>query len=472
MDNLTTMTLAEEGTAEIQALVEALEALPAATVPAIPPTPAPEAPAEPTLLLPAPAVAAPAPVVQADVPVDGPKPDDLLLNILQTKRAHTSTGDTNFRLWLHAEIKKLGQVPVVAAEGSLIVTVGKKSTTMFSCHIDTVHSVAESNGSRQKLAYDPSFGHVFLYEKTSGCLGGDDGVGIYIMLKMMKAKVKGTYVFHVGEERGGIGSNAILKSRELWLKDFDRCIAFDRAVKHGESPEVIVTQGGKHCASLEFGKQMVYALNEHEFDDPWVISHGGTFTDSRTYSDIIPECINLGCFYLYQHTPREVVDCWGVEKLLAACLKIKWESLKAVRVPEAPKPYTPPPRGGYAGGGSNYFPRSGHKGSDDFDARQFGFLGMEENGFEEQESSKYGRQKCQSGADVGAAAKSMLQGVPKAVPTAPRSTFVELMDYTKEEIVELIDSDPTIAADMLCLLIARYKGMKTQVEALEEFLGV
>jgi hypothetical protein len=397
------------------------------------------------------------PTVTKDVEL----PNELLLSILQTKRAHTSTGDTNFRLWLHAEIAKLKLTVVVADQGSLIVEVGKKSTTMFSCHIDTCHSASESNGTGQGLAFDSGFGHVMLLDKaTSGCLGGDDGVGIYIMLNMMKAKVKGTYVFHVGEEKGGIGSNAILRTRSSWLKDFDRCIAFDRAVKHGESPEVILTQGGKKCASLDFGAQLVAALNEHEFDDKWVISHGGSFTDSKVYSDIIPECVNLGAFYLYQHTSNEVVDAWGVEKLLAACLKIKWESLKAVRVPELPKPYVAPKQqqGRYPG-----FPH----GTDGFDARQFGFHGMDD--FDDAEirgRKQYGKPNWVEGKNTPA------QPILKAVPTVSRSMFTEMLDYTKDEIIELVDTDPTVAADMLCLLLVKYKGLKAENTAFEEFLGV
>ena len=482
MDNLT-MTKEEnlptnpviEDTQEIRALVQALEALPPAAaapvlalVAGVMTEVAPAPAVSNTLHLPKPAAPAAA-AAAAEVPL----PDELMLNILQTKRAHTSVGDTNFRLWLHAEFKKLSLAVQVADQGSMIVQVGKKSTTMFSCHVDTCHSIAESDGSRQKLAFDGSFGHVFLSDKaSSGCLGGDDGVGVYIMLKMMKAKVKGTYVFHVGEERGGIGANAILKQRAPWLKDFDRCIAFDRAVKHGEEPEVILTQGGKSCASLVFGAQLVAALNEHPFDNPWVISHGGTFTDSKVYSDIIPECVNLGCFYLYQHTSKEVVDAWGVEKLLAACIKIKWDSLKAVRVPEAPKPFAARQYG------KGYFQYGrGGRGMEGFDEKQFGFGGMDSEqdfydaAYEARRAAAYDENRVASPAAKPILPASPFKTTAAAVPTH-RSTFVELMDYSKDEIVELIDADPTIAADMMCLLLAKYKGLKAEVEALEEFLGV
>lgn len=415
---------------------------PAATPPAAPRTSAPPAAA------PAAVAKAATPPATKSVPAGTPAdvlPDELLLRILQTKRAHGSPGDNNFRLWLHAELNKLGLKPTIAKEGSVIAVQGKKSTTMFSCHIDTCHSATESDGSLQKLLYDAAFGHIFL-DKTqpSGCLGGDDGVGVYIMLKMLKAKVPGTYVFHTGEERGGIGSRAILETRREWLKDFDRCVAFDRAVRHGESPEVILTQGAVDCASIAFGAQLVKALNEHEFEDPWKISHGGSFTDSKTYAPIIPECVNLGCFYVNQHTAGEIVDTFGVERLLKACLKIKWEDLKPSRIPSSERP---------APKAFNYPERLAQK---DF------YKDFDEDLYPGSRTSGYSR-------------TSTPLNKPSYTPPASlktyKTTFKESLDYTKEEVLELVESDPALAADLLCLFIAKYKGLKAESDAFEGLYG-
>lgn len=390
------------------------------------------------------------PPAAAEVPPAAPatdiRPDELLISILKTKRSHGSQGDLNFRLWLHAEIGKLKLKIDVAKEGSTIVQVGKKSTTMFSCHIDTVHGPSECNGSKQDLAYDPAFGHIFLATPLEGaakpsCLGGDDGVGIYLMLKMMAAKVRGTYVFHVGEERSGIGSRAILATRKEWLATFDRCIAFDRAVQYGEPPEVIITQGGEACASTSFGTALADALSEHEFDNSWVISHKGSFTDSKVYAGVIPECVNLGCFYAKQHSSSEVVDSVGVEQLLGACLKLKWDDLKVSRA-------LPPERPAL----------KSHMPQNDF--------GFEDDFRHSYKNSDYIR-------------PSMPQTKPgKSMPpfseplrTLARSDFDLALDYTKDEIMEMVEGDPTIAIDIMCLLIARYKGLKAENEALSEFLG-
>lgn len=405
----------------------------------------------------APAVPAPSPVtVGTD---EDAMPDPLLLYILSTKRRHNSTGDTNFRLWLHAEIKKLGYTPEIAKEGSIIVTTDKKSTTLFSCHIDTVHNSKECDGSRQDLNYDPAFGDIFLQDKTANgpnCLGGDDGVGVYLLLKMIAAKVKGSYVFHTGEECGGIGARAILETRKPWLESFDRCIAFDRAVKSGESPEVVVRQGGTQCASDTFGAELVKALNSHSFPDPWVISHGGVFTDSKVYAGVIPECINLGCFYVNQHTPNETVNAWGVEDLLAACLKIKWNDLKASRQPMAGYGHYELPKKGKAKGG--YVPPVARPAQNNFGGFEFGY------------GSDLTDAEIDAAFDRSVAKHERTQGAKKALFLTPKSALEELLNYTHTELLQMAEDEPERMANAVALLVIKYKGLKAEDEAIQKML--
>jgi hypothetical protein len=253
--------------------------------------------------------------------------DKLIQVILSTKRCHSSKGELNFVAWLYKALEAMGHKGEPMAEGAITVQVGKGSKTLFSCHVDTVHSSAESDGSLQELFYDPSFGHIFLGDKTkSTCLGADDGAGIYIMLKMIEANVTGTYIFHRGEEKGGISAYAMSKKHEPWLKKFDACIAFDRPGDH----EVICTQGGQVCASVGFGTQLASALNEHGLK--YEVSHRGVFTDSKVYRQIIPECINLGVGYYSQHGTSEYLDWNHVTAMTKAAIALDWSALKVQRV--------------------------------------------------------------------------------------------------------------------------------------------
>ena len=230
------------------------------------------------------------------------------------------------------------------AEGCLAIENGP-SKVMFSCHIDTVHSKSESDTiPTQGLFFDPAMGHVFLNDKTAGCLGADDGAGIYIMLKMLEAKVPGTYVFHRGEEKGCLGSRAMLVKHLEWLEKHDACIAFDRPNEN----EIIIDQSGLNCASETYGRALALALNAKNADFNYEISRRGVVTDSKMYAYAISECINIGVGYSNQHGPDEYQNVAHLEALKDAAIVLDWAALPITRVPpEAPKPYVASDSRGY-----------------------------------------------------------------------------------------------------------------------------
>jgi hypothetical protein len=273
------------------------------------------------------------PVPKPPPPTEVTVMDPLIAAILCTKRAHNSTGELNFVKWLHEHLEKLGHKPVAMAEGAVTVQIGSGFKTLFSCHVDTMHSTHESDGSLQSVFFDEAFQHIFLADKKSGCLGADDGAGIYIMLKMIEAKVGGTYIFHRGEERGGISANAMKAKHPEWLKQFSACIAFDRP----NSDEVIITQGGTPCASVGYGKALAKALTDLGLK--YEISTKGVFTDSKVYNSIIPECINIGVGYAMQHSSSEYQDWNHLNLLTQAAIKLDWAALKPERVPVAEVAY-------------------------------------------------------------------------------------------------------------------------------------
>lgn len=248
-----------------------------------------------------------------------------LLQILQTKRKHNSVGDYLFRAWLldHLATYK----PWIAGDGNIVVKLGE-SRVAFSCHVDTCHSLKESDGTLQVVSED--MGVLFL-GSDSRCLGADDGIGIFFMLQLIDAKIPGTYIFHTGEECGAEGSQSINRDCLHLTDTFDLIVAFDRAVLPGQQPEIIITQSGTPCASEECGQALADALNAVEPDLGFVISHRGVFTDTLNYVDNVAQCLNVGCFYADQHTPGEFVDIEKVNMLLKAVLSISWDSLPTQR---------------------------------------------------------------------------------------------------------------------------------------------
>lgn len=272
--------------------------------------------------------------------VDGTMEMDKLIEvILSTKRCHNSTGELNFVAWLYKYLETLKVKATPLAEGAIVVEVGVGGKTLFSCHLDTVHSNSESDGSLQTVFYDGSFGHIFCGDKKTTCLGADDGAGIYILLKMIEAGVKGTYIFHRGEEKGAISAHAIKSKHVDFLKKFNACIAFDRP----GTDEVIIIQGGSECASKEYGNSLAVALSKQGLT--YQTSTKGVFTDSKVYRSIIPECINIGVGYYDQHTNGEYQDWGHLITLTNVVCAVDWDALKPKRVP-VPEPVWNPTKGG------------------------------------------------------------------------------------------------------------------------------
>jgi hypothetical protein len=283
---------------------------------------------------------------------DFPKTVDYtLVRILGWKRSFRSVTELAFMKWLHDEIKARGFEANVMAEGCVSVTVprtdGKKSQTLFSCHTDTVHwSQGDLKDSKpQHLMYDESFGHIFLnktHADAGSCLGADDGAGVWLMLEMILHRRPGTYLFHRGEEKGGIGAYAMLGKHKQWLEEFDIAVAFDRP----NNDEVITHQGNQRCCSDKFGNALVKALGEQGL--VYKTSTGGVFTDTKVYRTAIGECTNIGVGYGNQHSQDEFLDYGHLLALRDACLNIDWDTLPAERDPkayEAPATYAPQKRG-------------------------------------------------------------------------------------------------------------------------------
>jgi len=362
--------------------------------------------------------------------------DPLLVQILSTKRRHNSKGDRDFRLWLFGYLNTvLKASPRIVVEGSILVELDPKSTVLFSCHVDTVHGAGECDGTPQPLAFDPAFNHLFLAEKEkSGCLGADDGCGIYIMLRMIEKGVKGKYIFHTGEEVGAVGSRAFVANNKKFCEDLEMVVAFDRAVYSGENPEVIITQGGSACASTTFGEALCKELNKTDFDLPYVVSHKGVFTDSKTYRSLVPECVNVACFYNKQHSAEEYVNVAELEKLVKAACSVQWQSLPIAR---------------------NHLKREE---SDMFDSSGWG---------------GWGEGKGQTKGKPFAYAKVPPKAPPKPPVFEPELSLLdELSTFTVHDFEEFLMEDPAVAQQAFIELILRNKALQAELAAAKTMLGI
>lgn len=246
-----------------------------------------------------------------------------LIHILGLCRDHGSEGEELLGLHVRHAIDEAGFLPVSDTMGNVWVEVGTNSRTMFTSHLDTVHS---SHEFTQELMYYRDGKDVMVMTADGSCLGADDGTGVWLMLNMIREKVPGLYCFFVGEEVGRVGSGHWRNTRANDLtKRFDRCISFDRK----GYDDVVATQMNRVCVSKEFHKALLEALKFRKTK----CDHRGSFTDSFEFIDDIPECTNISVGYFSQHGPNEIQNLSFANRLRKRLCNVKWELLPTARTP-------------------------------------------------------------------------------------------------------------------------------------------
>lgn len=261
--------------------------------------------------------------------VSTPVPTEILLDILRRPRFADSTGElyvieTYIKTLPGVQMDSFGNFWLAIAQAD-----GSEATTLFSAHTDTVHK-AKATGTYKLAARDG-----MLSVKGGGVLGADDGTGIWILLNLIAAKVPGLYIFHREEEIGGNGSTFIAQHYTHILEKYHRAVAFDRK----GTRDIITHQGGERCCSDAFAAAFAEQLNAplgigakgetegfaFRGDD------GGSFTDTKNYTRLIPECTNLAVGYYDQHTMHETQDLSFATRLVNRLIAVDWEALPTER---------------------------------------------------------------------------------------------------------------------------------------------
>jgi len=169
-------------------------------------------------------------------------------------------------------------------------------------------------------------GLLFLPPRTaSSCLGADDTAGVFLMTEMIARNVPGRYVFHFGEERGCVGSEALVRENPAWLADIKIAIALDRK----GTQDVITHQGGRTCSD-DFARDLAQGIGMG-----YAPSDQGIYTDTERYASVVPECTNVSVGYEGAHTSREYLDARHVIALLARLCALDARVLGVYRDPLA-----------------------------------------------------------------------------------------------------------------------------------------
>jgi hypothetical protein len=174
---------------------------------------------------------------------------------------------------------------------------GSEPRIAYTAHCDTVSNDLQS--VYHPLCYNQE--KDILFRKDGNCLGADDGTGIWLLLNMIDAKVPGLYCFYQDEETGRDGSTWSHKHNADFYQFIDTMISFDRK----GTEDIIATQKGSPCCSTEFQTALADALYELDCGLRYKGGAHGSFTDSATFMDTIPECTNVAVGYDRQHGPQE-----------------------------------------------------------------------------------------------------------------------------------------------------------------------
>jgi hypothetical protein len=225
---------------------------------------------------------------------DGVESINTLFSIMAIARSYATQESVQFCEDLQAAIFDMSDLSdeiYTDVAGNVIARIGT-SDILWSCHTDTIHPKATGSAP---LVYDA----VNVCSQYARQLGADDAVGIWVMLNMIKNRVSGLYIFHAGEECGGIGSSFIASKTPELLKGINFAIAFDRK----GTGSIITHQAGGKCCSNEFAVALADALClGHKPDD------SGLFTDTANYIYNIPECTNVSAGYYNEHKFTEFLN--------------------------------------------------------------------------------------------------------------------------------------------------------------------
>ena len=232
--------------------------------------------------------------------------------MLTYKRPHGSLSEQKF---IEDYLKPLG----CRADryGNMIKRVKGDYSTIFACHIDTVHR----NAGYQRVFQNNNI----LSTDGNTVLGGDDTAGVWLCANLLSDGVPGLYIFHRAEEIGGIGSSDVVSRKNL--SSVKRVISLDRK----GMTDLITHQFGQRTCSDEFADELIRQLRLS------FRKTSGTFTDSANYAEAVPECTNLSVGYEGAHTTRETLNARFLETMYHRLKAVNWRKLPVVRDPHEVK---------------------------------------------------------------------------------------------------------------------------------------
>lgn len=184
--------------------------------------------------------------------------------------------------------------------GNIYVKKGKsKSYPCIVSHIDTVHSLIGDNNFKIFKLDDILYAMNSLLGSQTG-IGGDDKVGVYITLQLIKDLDNIKAVFYRNEEIGCLGSKHSIQNKKSFYNNCNFILQCDRKYKS----DLITTSGGIKMCSTDFTNALQPYMKKYDFKEETGIS---TDVDKLVKEGVGISCVNISSGYYRPHTDTEVV---------------------------------------------------------------------------------------------------------------------------------------------------------------------
>ena len=254
-----------------------------------------------------------------------------LFDILKTPRP--TNGAPVSKEWISATLDIPAESIVYQPWGCHISIVDPSTHTVpavaYVAHLDTIDTGATSLKTVKLLFAPPSPSedsgrwllHLASSSSSSCCLGADDGAGLFILSRMIEAKVPGHYLMFQQEECGGVGVREFCTSpygielqRTLKITlEFDRKGTKDVVYSHMSSGD---------CANPQFAQYVADLINSGDSTLQLLPSDSGLFTDVAELSKHNKklQCVNISVGYEFAHTLEETLDLTYLMKLVSVMM--------------------------------------------------------------------------------------------------------------------------------------------------------
>lgn len=190
--------------------------------------------------------------------------------------------------------------------GIIVTPKGVIKYPLICSHLDTINDSKKIKLQNSDVEID---GDIIKLSQSSlaKCLGGDDRCGVYTALQLIDLGFPFGFAFFCDEEIGCIGSSRLAKDIDE-NKNITTFIGLDR-------------RGLDNVAVYGYNNQDLINLFENE----GYIEVDGSITDVAVLSEQSSRnlaCVNLSVGYYNEHTKREFINIFAIQRAIKTLIKL------------------------------------------------------------------------------------------------------------------------------------------------------